>query len=813
MDALQSEFLTLFMGYNQYVVPRWQRRYRWGNEEIERLIEDLLNVADAGDDTIHYGGTLLTIAMTPPVQGVIRYRVVDGQQRLTTISILLECIAQKLGPDGACGDWTAELIRTTLLTNPARPPKLKRKLFLQQGDEKEYANVLNGAPEGTGAVTQAWRTLNRIVARSDENKLMEGLARLNVVNIGLTMNEDPQQIFESLNATGRPLTESEKVKNWLLIGLPDDEQELLHDENWQAIEHALGATLTTKPIDEFLRDFLRWKTGQLRGIDKVYEGLRRWARLQGYWEDRPELCRELERLAKLYGHISGAAGPHRMTGVEKTLRHLRHMRIDVHRPFTLRLLNDLEKNDGLSDPDEVITTLELVNRWITRKWLADRLGHAMNRAFTDLACKPPPDDDTKYSEYWRQQINLFNNTRMGVPDDDAVVDGVRNRHAYGGGVTSQTKAVLYEIAKSQGLAREMASLEDLSVEHVMPQALTRQWSRDLGKFATEIHGKYRHRLANLTITGINPELGAKPFDEKKDKYSQSLIQMTRDLAELDTWDVDILDRRAVDLSKLALKIWPWKDFGDISTGNNTTLRWRLNEGTWRSEIHASDMVLNLASSLISLDQSNAQRLSGPKWFYDIQSAVEYPADLTVRHRTFRALPKYPEYTMNPYEDNYEISVERCKEMAQRCSVSIEIEYPEADLSQMFWNFLKENHGGVLGQRSTWRGPAQRTSYLNEFKDVIRYHIGDPDQIQIYVRATTNTTKAESIERMSRFSRFIEQEMSDQILGEHAEQLSRQGRSIAILKPWDQEDVEGWSEPAIWLKDQAERLETIVVNNQ
>ena len=87
------------------------------------LIEDLLNVADAGDDTIHYGGTLLTIAMTPPVQGVIRYRVVDGQQRLTTISILLECIAQKLGPDGACGDWTAELIRTTLLTNPCSSTK------------------------------------------------------------------------------------------------------------------------------------------------------------------------------------------------------------------------------------------------------------------------------------------------------------------------------------------------------------------------------------------------------------------------------------------------------------------------------------------------------------------------------------------------------------------------------------------------------------------------------------------------------------------------------------------------------------------
>ena len=131
--------------------------------------------------------------------------------------------------------------------HPHRPPHESRqapgqlrKLRLQGGDEDEYRDVLAGSGNGAGAVAQAWRTIRRLVARNDVGSLLRGLQRLRVVSIGLDANEDPQQIFESLNATGRPLTESEKVKNWLLMGLPDAQQQGLHDEVWLAIEKALG---------------------------------------------------------------------------------------------------------------------------------------------------------------------------------------------------------------------------------------------------------------------------------------------------------------------------------------------------------------------------------------------------------------------------------------------------------------------------------------------------------------------------------------------------------------------------------------------
>ena len=386
MQAHHIEFLELLNAQVQYVVPRWQRRYRWGQTDIERLVEDLVTVAVGGPDAAHYGGTLLTFP-EPGAAGVVKtIRVVDGQQRLTTVSILLACIAAELGPEGRCGDWTAQIIRDDRLTNPGKAREKCRKLRLQDGDEEEYRRGLEGHPAGPGAVAQAWRTARRLVARHDVARLLKGLERLRVVSIGLGEREDPQQIFESLNATGRPLTESEKVKNWLLMGLRDEEQQDLHDNYWLTIERLLGAEHTTEPTDTFLRDFLRWRTGKVHGIDRVYDGVRRWAVLKRHGEDRPALCRDLARLARLYGILTGTAGDHPDAGVERELKHLRAMGSDIHRPLTLRLLDDAaEDGEGGATNEDLAKILAGIGTWTTRLWLADRATAGMNRAVADLA--------------------------------------------------------------------------------------------------------------------------------------------------------------------------------------------------------------------------------------------------------------------------------------------------------------------------------------------------------------------------------------------------------------------------------------------
>ena len=309
--------------------------------------------------------------------------------------------------------------------------------------------------------------MRRIVAKSDVGQLIEGLQRLRVVGINLDEHEDPQQIFESLNATGRPLTESEKVKNWLLMGLPDAEQQDLHDNYWLVMERALGAEHGSEPTDIFLRDLLRWRTGELVGIDRVYENLRRW------------------------------------------------------------------------------------------------LGRIRRRR----------------------------NTRVGVPSDEEVQHGIRTRKAYGGSGTGSSFAVLCALMEAEH-REESPARERLTVEHVMPQKLTDEWKHALGREAGETHQRHCHRLANLTLSGdvTNSLLGTATFDKKCEMYRKSTIGLTRRLAEETEWNQEALLRRADDLGRRALKLWPWPDQetpeAERSTANEG-LKWRIEDGPWHAEHIAS----------------------------------------------------------------------------------------------------------------------------------------------------------------------------------------------------------------------------------
>ena len=643
MDTQHVGFLELLNGFVQYVVPRWQRRYCWGEADIERLVEDVLTVAAAGPDANHYGGTLLTF-QEPGAAGVVStHRVVDGQQRLTTVSILLSCIAAELGPDDRSAGWSVEDIEFRL-TNPGKPEEKHRKLRLQDGDEDEYRRILEGSPSGAGAVTQAWRTARRLVARNDPAQMLTGLDQLRVVSIGLGDEHDPQQIFESLNATGRPLTESEKVKNWLLMGLPDDQQQQLHDDSWRKIERFLGAEHTTVPIDTFLRDFLRWRTGEVHGIDRAYSGLRRWAVRQGHAEDRPALCRELARLARLYGILTGTAGPHKQKDVERELQHLRAMGIHIHRPLTLRLLDDTSNSAKAEATDtKLADILAGIGTWITRLWLSDRPTAGLNKAVAELAHGLGPRHDEDYAEHWLERIRRLRNSRVGVPNDEAVREGVRTRKAYGGGVTNTSFAVLCALMEAEH--KESPAREKLTIEHVMPQKLTNEWKHDLGEGSEEIHDRYVHRLANLTLSGYNPEMGAAQFHQKRQVYENSTIGMTRRLADENEWNEDALERRAEDLAVRVLHRWPWPD-QEIeqpdSPPGQAPLRWRIEDGPWHPEEAASSDGPQRGGS--TTEPRPRERSKAVRRLNQQQPAVGQPVPSRHRSRLTGGCARFPDTT-------------------------------------------------------------------------------------------------------------------------------------------------------------------------
>ena len=809
MHAHQIQFLELLNGQVQYVVPRWQRRYSWGQREIERLVEDLMTVATAGTDAGHYGGTLLTFP-EPGAAGVVTtIRVVDGQQRLTTVSILLAAIAERLGADGECDDWTAEIIRTDRLTNPGKPSDKLRKLRLQGGDEDEYRDVLrgNGNGDGAGAVAQAWRTIRRLVARNDLGSLLRGLQRLRVVSIGLDANEDPQQIFESLNATGRPLTESEKVKNWLLMGLPDAQQQELHDEGWLSIEKALGALHTTEPVDEFLRDLLRWRTGRIQGIDAVYDGLRRWAVRGGYATDRPGLCRELAKLARHYGTLTGTAGGHPDRRVESELRHLRALGVDVHRPLSMRLLHDAEERS--TSNAELADAVHLVGAWITRMWLADRSLAGLNKAIAELAHGAGPGKGQNPAVHWRGRIDRLRNGRAGVPHDDAVTEGIRTRKAYGGSATRTAFAVLCAMMEAE--SREESPARDrLTLEHVMPQKLTPAWRLALGDSAEQVHGTYRDRLANLTLSGdaTNAGLGTRSFSRKAETYRNSPVGMTRRLADEAEWNEAALERRAERLANEALNLWPWEAAGQTAP-EQAPFKWRIDGTEWHFAGTGSGLVLDVAGALIARDTENVARLSGETLSRDLQPAGQIPPDSKVGALTFRVVPGREDVVVYPYAGTHSASAERCRQMGARCGVDVEVLLRDESRSAAFWRFFKERTGGVPGQKDTWRDASQRTSTLNPDGDQVGIRVGT-DLVRLRIRSGWGGDRtSERAARMRHYSWLIRQTMGDQQLGGNLERDAEDGVSISVRRAWVRDDEDEWPEAAVWIKEQQERLAAVL----
>lgn len=811
MQAQQTSFLNLLNGQVQYVVPRWQRRYRWGKAEIERLVEDLLTVAVAGENASHYGGTLLTFPEPGGAAGVVQsIRVVDGQQRLTTVSLLLLSIAEFLGPEETCEGWSSKDIKNGRLLNPGVKGEKEYKLRLQDGDNEEYQGILTDGSTGIGSVSQAWKTLRRLVARHELSHLMKGLTRLQVVSIGLH-DEDPQQIFESINATGRPLSESEKVKNWLLIGYSESVQEALY-RHWMELEQALSAEHTSWPIDEFLRDMLRWKTGKLVGMNQVYEEFRRWAVRSGQTSDRAALCHEVVRLSKLYSQISVTAMIQPDRRVRDHLNHLRYMGIDTHRPLTLRLLDEAtDKLEPKLDIEALVKCLQLICTWITRLWAAGRSAQGMNRTITDLAHAETWDGD--YATNFRDSITKLQNTLVGIPSDSEVLEGALTRKAYGGSATATTLQLLHYLNQKQNPAGELIDRSRLTVEHVMPQKLSSEWAEYLGTDAVEVHGRYRNCLANLTLCGddTNPALGRRLFDKKKETYKLSPISITRDLAQKDRWNEETLKCRAGYLGSKIAECWPWMHRANKEEHvNSGLLNWRIDGADWRHETSASDMVVNVAGELVAMKAENLEKLRGDLLTQDIQLADD--SRVKASTLTFKSLPGRSDLAIHPHSNDYPASIERVKEMGRKCGVIVDVAAERIGTPKKFWEYLKQSTGGLRGQKDHWRGPHQSTTPVATISDQVCIYVGNPDYLWLYIRnlqqSDTNKT-----ERLVQYSLLIQEEMGDQLLGSDngrdVESYAKSGTSITVLKNWNRDDETQWGEAAEWVREQHHRLTEIV----
>jgi len=667
MRAQIVSFLKLLQGNVRYSVPRWQRRYSWDKKTIDRLVQDLKAIAQVRDENVqHFGGTLITYSESTPPGTPALDHVVDGQQRLATISILLICIARELGPNGKAGQWNAQKIWDILLKNSLDS---SITMELQGEDDEEYRRILEGQPRGEGKVTAAWKILRKATTDVGPSRLMGGLNRFQVISFRCGPSDDPQQIFESLNATGVPLTEGEKAKNWLLMGLDRKAQDEVYRGYWCVLETYLGAVQEPKYIDEFLRDFLRWKTGENSGKTRTYENLRRWWHVSNTENDRIWLCKDLARLAELYGIITGRGDKYKNKRINQLLKYFRGLGIDVLRPLILRLLDDATRPDSTgATAKELIETLEAISTWLTRLWLAGKPTNGLNTEAARLAHGKGPRYTEDFSHHWTGEIRKLRRSRIAVPSAEEVREGIKKRKAYGSKASGAAKAILYTINSEIWKGPAQPRIEDLSLEHIMPRTLGKEWENYLGDDVDEIRDNYLNSLVNLTLVGLdfNSEISNRGYNEKRELYKESSVTLTRQLSEQHAdWKENDLVERGEELAEWALKCWPWEDRPLKGP------RWRMNSGEWKGERSYRRVLLSVTAALLDIDpEGNYKRLSGNRKNIDIFPAESPP--IAGPGSRFVQIPRHESYVINVHASRESI-ITRCRKMSQRCGEDVDVE--------------------------------------------------------------------------------------------------------------------------------------------
>ena len=411
------------------------------------------------------------------------------------------------------------------------------------------------------------------VRRHDPADLFRGLNLLEFIFIELSPDDDPQQVFESMNTKGRELASIEKVKNYIFTGMPIDVQQRVSDSSWRELERATRASADAKNAASFLRDFLRWKTGRNVGERQSYREFRRWRCPHGEIEassEREVLCAGMRDAAVSYARVvRGLADT--PPAIEVELRQLRSLGTTVHATACLRLLAEDAAERAAGEDPSVVTrrTAALLNvlaRWLTRAFYVGGSKSGFNTQVIDMTRRLPVSGPDGKAAVWAAAVSALRSSKVGVPGDAEIRAATLARTAYGGQATGLTKAVLYGIAGgvpgsgfSDGLAPELF----MTVEHVLPVKLNSDWRAALGSDAEAVHEKWRHRIANLVLLNIdeNGAAGASAFEQKRRVYAQADVPFTREIAAQTEWSEATLLARSSEISAAILKTWPWSPDG------------------------------------------------------------------------------------------------------------------------------------------------------------------------------------------------------------------------------------------------------------
>lgn len=558
MDAIQSYLLRFMEGSDKrFVIPVYQRNYDWKKEHCEILMEDLLSVY-RNNHTSHFFGSIVFVG--EELASGTEFSIIDGQQRLTTISLLLLAIYNYVTSNNISTTIiNPRKIKDSYLVDEYAPTDLKLKLKLAKNDKEAYENLFtNNEIIENSTVTGNYNYFYSRISHMEPTELdglFSAIQKLLIVKISINPShgDDPQLIFESLNSTGLELEESDKVRNFILMGLHSDLQAEYYNTYWSKIE-----SLTSHNVSTFLRYYLAIKEQKLWPVNKLYKYFKDFVIRNNYNEDISILLKDLLKYSEYYSLVINTNGTE---GYKGSLTRIKLLDFSIVYPFAMELFEAFSANlVSNQDLDEIF---QIIESYIARRIICGIDSSSLNKMFAfmgnsikELIAK----EKISYLVAFKYTIlNKIGHYRF--PRDNEFEEKFLTKDIYNI-KSNYKKYFLAELENYDNQERVdvygQLDTGDLTIEHVMPQTLNEEWKMDLGSDYSYIYDTYLHTIGNLTLTAYNSKYSNLPFSEKcsiEKGFKESRLFLNKYIAEQTAWNESSIQNRAKLLYERAWKIW------------------------------------------------------------------------------------------------------------------------------------------------------------------------------------------------------------------------------------------------------------------
>lgn len=552
MEATQAQLLSLLDGKKQFTIPIYQRTYSWHLKQCQQLFLDIERIGNDESELSHFIGSIVYFKPgTSPVTSVPELLVIDGQQRLTTVSLLLLALTHflKEHPDFTLEDETWEEIQETYLINKHRKDDSRFKLLLTRKDKSTYTNLVDEmeiTSNHSKRVLENYNFFKGKIHKENALAIYHGIKKLIIVDVILERDKDnPQLIFESLNSTGLDLSQADLIRNYILMGQPMDKQNDLYERYWFPMEQSFGENIGS--LAWFIRDYLTMKEASIPRIDQVYEVYKKFLGSKNGFKSVEEAVKSLHRYAKYYVRI--ALLKEEDPAIAKKLKEITKLKIDTSYPFLLAVYGDFE--DEQINKEEFIEIIGMVSNYVFRRAICGIPTNSLNKTFATLYKRIKRET---YLESVKAAFILMDGYRR-FPSDTEFSKELQIKDVY----NFRSRNYLLESLENHN-RKELVNAENYTIEHILPQNqnVSIQWQNELGEDWERTKAKYLHSLGNLSLTGYNSELSDRPFSDKKTipgGFDSSPLFLNESVRAEAKWNEEAILRRASKLANRACLVW------------------------------------------------------------------------------------------------------------------------------------------------------------------------------------------------------------------------------------------------------------------